>query len=124
APERRTSAPGLDVLPAVRLLERGLRRRQPRKRDAVRRAAHVVEADPVAELDRRRLAAVLAADAELDVRLRLPPPLDADPHQVALALLVERLEGVPLEHTVLEVEREELALGVVAGHPECGLGQV
>ena len=70
-------AAGLDVLAAVRLLQRRLRGGEAGERDAVRRAAHVVEPDPVAELDRGGLAAVLAADAELDLRLRLPPALDA-----------------------------------------------
>ena len=32
------------------------------------RAGHVVQADPVAELDAGRLAAMFAADAELDLR--------------------------------------------------------
>src|SRR6185437_16001409 len=103
----------LDVLGAVRLFERSLRSREARERDAVGRAAHVVEPDAVAELHRRRLAAVLAADAELDVRLRLPPPLHRDPHQVADTVLVEHLERVALEHAVLEVEGEEIPLGVV-----------
>ena len=50
--------------------------------------------------------------------------LDADPHQVADAVLVERLERVALEHAVLEVEGEELALGVVARHAERRLREV
>ena len=53
APARRLSPAGLDVLAAVRLLQRRLRRCEACERDAVRRAAHVVEPDPVAELDRR-----------------------------------------------------------------------
>ena len=117
-------AAGLDVLAALRFLQHGLRRGEARERDAVRGAAHVVEADLVAELDRARLAAVLAADAELDVRLRLAAALDADAHEVADAFLVEHLERVPLEHAVLEVEGEELALGVVARHAERRLREV
>src|SRR5665647_1277781 len=62
-------AAGGDVLGPATFLQYGLRRREPRERDAVRRAAHVVEPEPVAELDRARLSSVLAADAELDVRL-------------------------------------------------------
>ena len=42
------------------------------------------------------------------------PAFDRDPHQVAHAVLVEHLERVALEDSVLEVEGEELALGVVA----------
>src|SRR2546425_12529056 len=44
-----------------RLLQRRLRRREARDRDAERRARHVIQPAPVAELDRARLAAVLAA---------------------------------------------------------------
>ena len=54
--------------------ERRLRRREPRDRHAVRRAGHVVEPDPVAELDRARIAAVLAADADLELRSRACGP--------------------------------------------------
>src|SRR5262249_62043518 len=97
-----------------RVLERRLRRREAGERDAERRAGHVVETDPVAERDRVRLAAVLAADTELEVLLRASPPLDGDPHQVADAVLVEHLERVPLEHVVLEIACQELAFGVVA----------
>src|SRR5688572_684421 len=43
-----------------------LRGGETRERDPVRRARHVVEPEPVTERDRRRLAPVLAADAELD----------------------------------------------------------
>src|SRR5207253_3080083 len=51
-----------DVLGAMAFLQRRLRRGEAGQRNAVRRAADVVEAQPVAELDGPRLAAVLAAD--------------------------------------------------------------
>src|SRR6266852_8661628 len=47
--------------------ERRLRRREPGHGDSIRRGADVVEADPVEEMHRRRVAAVLAADANLQV---------------------------------------------------------
>jgi len=68
----------------------------------------------VAEGDRARLAAVLAADPQLDPGLRAPPPLDRDPHQLADALDVEHLERVLLEDPLLEVVGQELPLRVVA----------
>ena len=46
-----------------------LRRGEAGDRHAERRAAHVVEADLVEQRDRLRVAAVLAADAELEFRL-------------------------------------------------------
>src|SRR5689334_17097753 len=88
--------------------------REARQRDAERRAADVVQAELVAEDDGLRLAAVLAADPELQLRLRRTAALDADSHQVAHAALVERLERVAFQHPVLEIEGEELAFRVVA----------
>jgi hypothetical protein len=55
----------------------GLRRREPRDRHAEGRAGDVVEADLLAEGDGGRVAAMLAADAELEVRARLAPALAA-----------------------------------------------
>ena len=49
-------------------------------RYAVGGAEHVVHAHPVAELDRRRVAAVLAADAHLQVRLGDAAALHAHLH--------------------------------------------
>src|SRR5579862_6424508 len=46
--------------------ERSLCRRKPRDRDAERRARDVIEPDLVAECDRSRIAAMLAANAELE----------------------------------------------------------
>ena len=67
---------------------------------------------------------MLAADTHLQVVLDRSPALDRNPHQVADPLLVEHLERVPLEHAVLEVAGEELALGVVAREAERRLRQV
>src|SRR5208283_6022433 len=57
------------------LLYRRLGRGKTRHGDPVGRAAHVVEAQLVAELDRVRLAAVLAADAHLELGPRLSAQL-------------------------------------------------
>src|SRR5579862_1485541 len=109
-----TSAAGGHVVRQACLLEGCLRGGEPGERHAKRRAGDIVEPEPVAERDRARLAAVLAADAELERRLFRPAALDRDPHQPADALLVEHLERVALEHAVVQVARQELALGVVA----------
>ena len=76
-PESRASSPEPTGSVPDLHRQRRLRRREPRDRHAVRRAAHVVEADLVEEVDRRRVAAVLAADAELEVGPRLAALLDA-----------------------------------------------
>jgi len=67
---------------------------------------------------------VLAADPELDPRLRAPAALDRHAHQLAHALDVEHLERVALEDALLEVVGEELPLRVVAGEAEGRLGEV
>src|SRR5207245_2594896 len=104
--------------------ERRLCRREARQRNAVRRARHVVETELVAESDALRLAAVLPADAHLQIRLRRPTALDRDAHQVTHAALIERLERIPFQHALLEIEGEELSLGVVAREPERRLRKV
>src|SRR4051812_33989843 len=63
------------VTKSVLCRERRLRRRKPRNRHAVGRGRDVIEADFLAERDRRRIAAMLAADAELDLGARRPAPL-------------------------------------------------
>ena len=57
----------------ARLGERRLGRGEPGERHAVGRARDVVEPEAVAERDRARLTAVLAADPELDGGLHVPP---------------------------------------------------
>src|SRR5215470_8249856 len=58
----------------------GVRRGEAGDRNAVGRARHVVERELMAEDHRCRLAAVLAADPDLELRLLLAPALGADAH--------------------------------------------
>src|SRR4051812_48271103 len=69
--------------------ERGLRRGKPGDRHTERRARHVVKSDLVAERDRSRIAAVLAADANLEALAHLAAALDTDSHQRADAVAVD-----------------------------------
>src|ERR1700687_2112844 len=89
------------------LAECSLRRGQPRDRHAVGRARDVVQSDLVAERDRSRIAAMLAADPDLDVRAGLAAAGDADLHQLADAVAIDRDEGVDLEDSLGDVGREE-----------------
>src|SRR5690349_15937581 len=74
--------------------ERGVGGGEPGDRDAQRRAADVVEAEPVAEVDAARITAMLAADADVEIGARCAAPVDRDLHEVADAALVERGERV------------------------------
>src|SRR5437867_9440088 len=78
---RAASGPGVADL--------GLGRRQPGDGDHVRRAGDVGHANSVAEVDRGRLATVLAADADLQIGPRPAPALDPDPDQLADSLLIQ-----------------------------------
>src|SRR5260221_10972300 len=97
-----------------RLLDRRMRRRQPRDRHAERRAAHVVQSNAVAELNGARVAAVFAADAALEILAGLAAELHGHRNQLADAARVERLERVALQDFLLDVLRQEAARVVAA----------
>src|SRR5439155_19674677 len=69
------------------------------------------------------IAAMLAADAELDVGTRAPSLLHCDLHELADAFLVNGSKRIFLEDLQLLIGREEGA-GIIAAHAEPGLGQV
>src|SRR5262245_66214627 len=94
------------------LAERGLGRREAGDGDAERRAGDIVERELVAERDRGRVAAVLAADADLQLGARLAAALDADAHQFAHALAIDGDEGIAGENAARDVGAEK-ARGVV-----------
>ena len=106
------------------LLEGSAAGLEPRDRDAERRAGDVVEADLVEEVHAVGVAAVLAADADLQVRLGGPALLDGDAHQPADAVAVDRLERADPEDAELEVAREERRLDVVAAEALAHLREV
>ena len=72
--------------------ERGLGGRDPGDRHPVRRAADVVEPDRGEEADAVGVAAVLAADAELQIGVGAAAALRRDAHERADARDVDRLE--------------------------------
>src|ERR1051326_7156252 len=92
-------------------------------RYAERRAGNVIEPDLVAEGDRGGIAAVLAANAELDIGPHLLPALDRDAHQFAHAVAIERDERIDRQDALARVDAEE-ARRVVAGNAEGRLGEL
>src|SRR5215469_8389970 len=77
----------------------------------------------MAELDRRRLAAMLAADADFQVWPSLAAAFGGDLHQLAHAFLIERVERILLDDPFREIRRQNL-VHVVAREAPGGLGQV
>jgi hypothetical protein len=61
----------------------------------------------VAEVDRCRVAAVLAADADLEAGARLAAALGADAHQLADAVLIDGDERIDLQDRLLRVVGED-----------------
>src|SRR5258708_5853159 len=84
----------------------GLRVGEAGDRHARGRAGHVVEPDLVADRHRGRIAAVLAADAELEVLARVAAALGRDLHQFAHALAVDRDERVDRQDALGGVEAQ------------------
>src|SRR5208283_1549131 len=104
-------------------LQRRLRRGKSCHGYAERTAAHVRQADAVAELHRRWLAAMLAANAELDIGTRLAALLNRDLHQLADTHLVNRLKRVAFDNFQLLILRQERT-AIIAAHAERRLRQI
>jgi hypothetical protein len=114
---------GVGVEASLSSLQRRLRRRQSRDRHAVGAGRDVIEADLFAEGDRGRIAAMLAADAELDVRAGLAATLGGKLDQLADAFDIEADERIARVDALVDIRVEE-ARGVVAAHAQRGLRQV
>src|SRR2546423_541052 len=112
--------------PSARLPRRRHRclRRPPADRHPDRRAAHVVESRYLEDLDRLRIAPVLAADPQLEIGLCLAAGPRGQPHEPPHAGAVDRLERASVHDPPLDVTLEEPALHIVAREAERGLGQV
>src|SRR6516162_2197567 len=64
----------------------------------VRRTTDVIEPDLMAEDHAGRVAAMLAANPDLELFTGLPSPCHADPHQPPDPVLVDRLERIAADH--------------------------
>src|SRR5207253_4918983 len=70
-----------------------------------------------------RIAAMLAADADLEVRPRLASALHADLDELADAVAIDRDEGIDLQNALGDVGRQE-ARGIVTADAVSGLRQI
>ena len=87
----------------------GMGSRQSRDGDPIRGATDIVETELMTKFDGTRIASMLAADAQLDVRSRLPPPGDRRTHEGADAFAIQRGEGIMLEDVDRIIIIEELS---------------
>ena len=109
--------------PSPLLLDRCLRRCKPGNRHPERRAAHIVEPLLEAEFDGSRIAALLAADSDLQVAAGRTALLDRRLDELTDTGLINRLERISIEDALLEVVSEEPA-DVVAAEAVRHLRQV
>ncbi len=79
--------------------------------------------DAVAEFHRRGLAAVFAADADLEARAGFAAALDADLDQFADAVLIQNVERIGRQDLLLDIIGDEAA-DIVAGEAKAHLGQI
>src|SRR3989338_1672156 len=91
--------------------------------DPIRRTADIIHADGVAELHTVRVAAVLTADADLQIRIRRAAALDAYLHQLHHAVSIYRLERVFRQDPFRKVIRQERT-DVVAAESERHLREI
>ncbi len=105
------------------VLDRSLCGSKAGDRNAERAAGHVVQTDFVAELDGAGVAAVLAADAEVQLRTGCTAKLCSHVNELADTGLVETCKRIALVDLLVIVCTEELA-GVVTAEAEGHLGQV
>src|SRR5688500_8381043 len=103
--------------------ERGVRRRQPRDGNAIRRTRDVVHAEGMAEPDRARLSAMLAAAADLQRVADTTSRGDRELDEFAHAFFIEHLKRIVSQDAELEIIRQE-ATRVVAAQPERRLGEI
>src|SRR5690348_2422117 len=80
-----------------RLAECGLRRSETGDRHAIGRAGNIVQSDLVTEGDGSRIAAVFAANTDLEIRTGFAPARHADFHQLADSVSIDRDKGVDLQ---------------------------
>ncbi len=98
-------------------------RRQPGNGHPEGRTGDIVQSDLVAEDDRRGVAAMLAANAQLDVPTGGAPFFHRHFDQLADTVLVQRHERIFRQDAVIHVERQKFTR-IVAGKAKGGLGQV
>mmetsp|Transcript_10136 Transcript_10136/g.25743 ORF Transcript_10136/g.25743 Transcript_10136/m.25743 type:complete len:233 (+) Transcript_10136:62-760(+) len=97
--------------------------RESRHGHARGRARDVLEASPVKKGNRRGVASVFAADAELEIGPRPSPLLAGDLDELSDSDLVDRGKWVLLDDFLFHVDGEEAA-DIVAADAEAGLRKV
>src|ERR1700691_3388530 len=105
------------------LAQRRLRGSKARNRHPKRRARYVIKSDLVTEHDRCGIAAMLTANAELDVRPRFTAASGGNAHKLADAVPIDRHKRIGRQNALSGVNAQE-ARGIVAADAQSGLGEI
>src|SRR6266566_5685694 len=103
--------------------QRGLCSGESRDWNTERTATDVVQPQAVTEFHGIGITAVFPANAELDLRSRLPPFLDRDLHQLADAVLINGGKRIALHDFELGVMGQKRS-AVIAAHAKRSLGKI
>src|SRR6202451_3400064 len=101
----------------------GLCRGQARGENAKRRAGYVLHPHLVAELDRRGVAAVFAADSDFKTGPGLASAFDSDANQFTHAIAIDDREGILLDDAFGEIGWQDF-VDVIARETKCGLSEI
>src|ERR1700733_4131407 len=100
-----------------------LRRRQPSCQHAEWRTRNIVQSSAIAELHRRGLSAVFAADSHFQIRTRLAPAFGRHFHELADTILIENGKWIMLDDSIFKIRRENL-VDVVAREAPSSLREI
>src|SRR5262249_23064897 len=98
----------------------GLGCRQTGGQHPIRRTRNIRQANPMAKLDRRRIASVLATNSDFESRIGTPSSLNTNLHQLAHAFLIQALKGIILQDSLAQICGQE-GIDVIARKSVIGL---
>ena len=104
-------------------LDRSLCGREPGDRYSERRAAHIVHSDLMTEFDAVRIAAVFAADADLQLRLDLTAAVDAHSDEFADPVCIYCLKWIVRQYLQIKIFWQESA-DIITAKPKAHLRQI
>src|SRR5215510_10315849 len=96
-----------------------LSRGQSRHRNAIRRTAHIIQSDLVAEGDRTWITTVLATDSHFEIGFYAAPALGADAHKFADAFAVQNLERIVGQNLTINVAGEKSSRVIATQSKRC-----
>jgi hypothetical protein len=106
-----SSAQSLFLLGSI--FQRRVGSRQAGDRDTERRAAYIVIADGMAELDGIWITAMLAANTDFQLNTSCTAIVNSRLHQAAHTIAIDSLERILGQDAIGDISTQEVALGII-----------